>query len=679
MSPPRTRLDSWKEIAQYLRRYERTVQRWELKWGLPVHRLPNAKSGGVFAYTDELDAWMTKTSAFKESEHEEHEAVTKIEQEEKGKEAPPSASEADRAHQPAIPAAVPRAVRVPRIFLLSGIANIFLVAAVLLACYFAYRRSEASAGAGKSLQVHQLTFRRGSIRAARFRPDGANVVYEATWEGSSAGLFESSVDQAEYYPLRSSGAQLLAVSPSSTLAILLNPQFSGAFLQSGTLAVQGLYEDKPRVITQNVGWADWGPDGSTLYYTVSGRNKAFWIESYSLETQQTRRIYPTGDTPPQWYSHIRVSPRGDWLAFEQHQGLGPELGGQVVIVKLSGAKATLSRHFDSIAGLAWEPEGKEVWFTAADKGLLRSIHALAKSGRERAVYQAAVALTLQDVSKAGDVLVTRDFASSGVYARRLEKGANDIDLSLFSWTELGDISADGKKVAILESGDAVPKPSVYLRDITGGSARSLGEATTPVSLSPDGGSALALSDEACPRVLLLSVEQRPQVLTRANLCADHPVWVPDHHQFIFNASESGHKPRCFLQKSGETDAHPLTEEGVRCYITSPDGQNVLVQKSDGTFKIPIDGSGPLVKFQLPAGSMPVRWLADGRIVIANGPPLSLSTVDPMTGEVKSNLISFPMQSEDNLPLSIDVSADLKIVSYSSYGLRSDLFMIHGLQ
>jgi Tol biopolymer transport system component len=650
-----------------------------LKWGLPVHRLPNAKSGGVFAYTDELDAWMIQTSALKESEHEEHEAASKVEPETKSNEILPSAHETDQAPPPAVPTATPTASRVSRFLLVSGLVNIILLAFVLLACYLAYNLSKASAGAGRSLQLQQLTFRRGSIRAARFRPDGANVVYEATWEGSSAGLYESSVDQAEYYPLRSSGAQLLAVSPSSTLAILLNPQFSGAFLQSGTLAVQGLYEDKPRIITQNVGWADWGPDGSTLYYTVSGRNKTFWIESYSLETQQTRRIYPTGGTPPQWYSHIRVSRRGDWLAFEQHQGLGTELGGQVVVLELSNGKAKLSRHFDSIAGLAWKPDGKEVWFTAADKGLIRSIHAISRSGRERVVYQAAVALTLQDVSKAGDVLVTRDFATSGVFARTLEKGASEIDLSLFSWTALGDISDDGKRVAILESGDAVARPNVYLRDTTGGPARALGEAIAPVSLARDGNSALALSDEACSRVILLSPEQRPQFLTRANLCADHAVWVADNQQIIFNASESGHRPRCYLQKLGGAEAHPITEEGARCYMASPDGQYVLIQKGDGTFKVSIDGSGPLVRLKLPAGSMPVRWLADGRIAIANGPPLSLSTVDPMTGEVKSNLITFPAQSEDRVPLSIDVSADLKVVSYSGYGLKSDLLMIHGLQ
>jgi tetratricopeptide (TPR) repeat protein len=51
------RLDSWKEIAAFFGRDERTVNRWEKEQGLPVHRLPGTK-GRVYAFTDELSAWL---------------------------------------------------------------------------------------------------------------------------------------------------------------------------------------------------------------------------------------------------------------------------------------------------------------------------------------------------------------------------------------------------------------------------------------------------------------------------------------------------------------------------------------------------------------------------------------------------------------------------------------------
>jgi TolB-like protein len=52
------RLDSWKEIAAFFGRAERTVKRWEIERGLPVHRLPGSGRGSVFAYSDELAAWL---------------------------------------------------------------------------------------------------------------------------------------------------------------------------------------------------------------------------------------------------------------------------------------------------------------------------------------------------------------------------------------------------------------------------------------------------------------------------------------------------------------------------------------------------------------------------------------------------------------------------------------------
>jgi TolB-like protein len=51
------RLDSWKEIAAYLRREVRTVQRWEKSANLPVHRLQIEKQSAIYAYKSELDAW----------------------------------------------------------------------------------------------------------------------------------------------------------------------------------------------------------------------------------------------------------------------------------------------------------------------------------------------------------------------------------------------------------------------------------------------------------------------------------------------------------------------------------------------------------------------------------------------------------------------------------------------
>src|SRR5215475_13688319 len=55
------RIDSWKEIAAFFGRDERTVKRWEKERSLPIHRMPGGK-GGVFSYSAELEAWLHSAS-----------------------------------------------------------------------------------------------------------------------------------------------------------------------------------------------------------------------------------------------------------------------------------------------------------------------------------------------------------------------------------------------------------------------------------------------------------------------------------------------------------------------------------------------------------------------------------------------------------------------------------------
>lgn len=65
---PSERIDSWKEIAAYLNRGTRTVQRWEREAGLPVHRLQHDKLGSVYAYKSEVDAWWLSRRSTLENE-----------------------------------------------------------------------------------------------------------------------------------------------------------------------------------------------------------------------------------------------------------------------------------------------------------------------------------------------------------------------------------------------------------------------------------------------------------------------------------------------------------------------------------------------------------------------------------------------------------------------------------
>jgi len=58
-SKPR-KLDGWKTIADYLGRDERTAQRWHKERGMPIHHVPGGKGATVFAFSEELDRWLTR-------------------------------------------------------------------------------------------------------------------------------------------------------------------------------------------------------------------------------------------------------------------------------------------------------------------------------------------------------------------------------------------------------------------------------------------------------------------------------------------------------------------------------------------------------------------------------------------------------------------------------------------
>lgn len=71
------RLDSWKEIAVYLRRSVRCVQRWERVEGLPVLRHRHAKGSTVYAYRHEVDQWWRDGKTVLTEEVENHANATR--------------------------------------------------------------------------------------------------------------------------------------------------------------------------------------------------------------------------------------------------------------------------------------------------------------------------------------------------------------------------------------------------------------------------------------------------------------------------------------------------------------------------------------------------------------------------------------------------------------------------
>ena len=177
----------------------------------------------------------------------------------------------------------------------------------------------------------QLTFRRGSIRAARFAPDGQTILYSAAWQGNPVDVFTARPEAPESRSMGLSRTQLMSISATSEMAVLLNSKAIGAWVSMGTLARAPLSGGAPREVLEQVQWADWAPDGTSLAVVrdMGGRNR--------LELPIGKPLYQTGG----WIGHPRISPKGDLIAFADHPLQGDD-SGSLAIVDLAGNKKLLS-------------------------------------------------------------------------------------------------------------------------------------------------------------------------------------------------------------------------------------------------------------------------------------------------------------------------------------------------
>ncbi len=91
-----------------------------------------------------------------------------------------------------------------------------------------------------------------------------------------------------------------------------------------------------------------------------------------IESDRPQIEYPIGHVlyrsrfPGTYVDAIRVSRRGDAVAFLEHP-LQDDSAGQVAIVDLNAKYRPLSSRFNSMRGLAWSPDGSEIWFAAAKR------------------------------------------------------------------------------------------------------------------------------------------------------------------------------------------------------------------------------------------------------------------------------------------------------------------------
>ncbi len=554
-----------------------------------------------------------------------------------------------------------------------------LVAAAGLMFATVYRATLGRPG-GKALDLHRISFQNGRVTSARFAPDGQTIVYAAAFNGRPSEILTSRLGSPESRTLGvASGAELLAMSPAGELALLLAPRRRDRNdpRLHGTLARVALGGGMPRQVAEGVQEADWGSSGATLAVLRESEGKS-------------RLEYPAGTllySSDGWISHPRVSPDGELVAFLEHPQIGDDRGA-VAVVDRQGRKKLLAQGFVTAWGLAWAPGGDEVWFTASRAWSLRGLYAVDLEGRERLVYQALAALTLQDIARDGGVLVTQTVVRWSMMAHVPDE-PGERDLGWLDGSDVADLSLDGRLLVMSEVREGGgPRYSTYLRSTDGAPAVRLGDGDA-WGLSPDGKWVLSIPFAVPGAVRTLTLLPtgvgEPRTLDDATLDHVTASWFRDGKRLLIAASEAGAATRLYVRDLGKGRPQPITPAGVWHEATiSPDGERVATIGPDGLVTLyPVDPGPPRPVPGAEPGDLPAQFSDNGRALylFRRGEwPAPVYRVDLHSGrkELVVNIQPAEPAGSTGIVGRFRITPDGQWYAYSYDRSITELFLVRGL-
>jgi Tol biopolymer transport system component len=453
-------------------------------------------------------------------------------------------------------------------------------------------------------------------------------------------------------------ATLLSVSSKGELALLLtegrNPQVS-----SGTLARASPLGGTPRRVRDGISDADWTPDGEELAVRRNG-----YLEFAG------RVLVPRGGWP-------RISPRGDRIAYIGVDG--------VRVVDLEG-RSVLDHKFNWTFGLAWRPDGREIWFTGTERSsdADRVLYALSLSGEQRLVAAAPGSLTIHDIAADGKrALVTTGAGWYGIQAGSADR-ASESTLDLFGRSFLVGLSADGKQALVDE---ARVGRGLYVRS-TDGTQRIRLSDNLGLGLSPDGRWALTQRENDPSHLFLISTgTDAPQQLALDSMLRPwgYARWSGDGRQIFIglvqaNAGDDSYR---IYRLDATKSWRPVTPAGVDfAFAVSPNGQFIAALDREGRLTVyPVDGGEPRT-FAEERG-IPIQWSSDGAW-------LYLATKEPFRAQIyRRELASGRVESWRELALpdpagvfsmgAIFLSGDGRAYAYNYSRALHVLYLVEGLQ
>jgi eukaryotic-like serine/threonine-protein kinase len=540
---------------------------------------------------------------------------------------------------------------------------LFGAAMFLMGRYSLNRRQQA--------HFQRITYERGSVLSARFAPDGHSVVYDAAWEGKPSHLFSTPANAPEPRALDLENAHLFAVSPIGEAALGLGGKVSNHLMIVGaTLARSPLGGGAPREILNDVMAADWGPNGNLAVVHGPGGHM-------QLEYPIGKVLYQTSG----WISDLRLSPSGKTIAFLDHP-FWPDDRGWVSVIDLAGQKQALSGEWEAEDGLAWSPDGREIWFTATRAGTDRSLFAVSASGKLRPILSVPASLRLYDINSDGRVLLSAGHERVGMIGLT---GADDRsrDLSWSGWTIAGDISKDGKRVLFDEQSEfGGANYTVAMRTIDGSPPVKLGDGFV-ARFSPDEKwVATVIPSQANHFSLLPTGAGEARDVTVSGLERLFDVELMSNGELLLIGSEHGHGVRCYLRSMDGGPLRVVTSEGSNNCRCSPDSRYVLAREASGPLAIYSLRDGKSHPVPGTDGMAPIRWL-DNRFFFTYRQgelPSRVYRVDGVSGKqtLLKELVPGDRAGVTQIQL-VAASPDARTLAYSYQQALYELYVVEGLK
>ena len=555
-----------------------------------------------------------------------------------------------------------------------------LIVATALGGWALGRRS-ADAIPKQQTEMVRLTHDRGTIRNGRFAPDGQTIVFGAAWSGSPYKMFVTRADTAEFNPLDLPAGDVTAIAPSGDMLISLGRHYLSSWVAEGTLGRVPLFSSAPREILEHVREADFLTDTSyAIVRRVDGRDR--------LEVPQGNVVFETTG----YLSHLRVSPDRQRVAFLEHPLYGDNRGHVAILER--GAMRRLTTEYAGLEGLAWSPDGREIWFGGAQPPHW-AIMAVPADTREpiggRRVWYATNDLVPLDIDGRGRLLATGN-SMVGPAAGMLKGDTTERDLRWRSWSMISALSIDCRMILFTNVDTPDPDYHVYVRSAESAPVRiGAGRAQ---GLSPDARWALSITPSSPRKLLLLPTGAgESRQLDVGDLMPGTAVFVAGGTQVLATGTRQGvPSGRIVDLKSGTRRDIDLSILRGRVYATSrempvyvsPDGASFSVTTDDGVVLAwKLSGGAPEELTRLKENERFVGWTAQSnRVHVATweGPRARVESLELTTRRrtLEREIITRDPSGMLHIP-NLFLTPDASSYLYGFTRMESTLYLVSGLR